>query len=142
MYFGFGALNFCTPIFLTALAAKSQRVSNRLSFTNDFLWMFTVAVLFVALSIIKRTLKAESRVAVNVQAMSVHLFAFAIYAAQTLWIVIIDMKFQKNPTIKNEVKYLDATIAGIVIQCVSSSILMTIFVKIYMVVRDKDLNNA
>jgi hypothetical protein len=138
MYFGFGALNFCTPIFSTALAVKSPRVSYGLSFSYDFLWMFTVAVLFVALSIIKRTLKAESRVVVNVQVMSVHLFAFAIYAAQTLYYVIVYVKFLKESTIKSEVKYLDATIAGIVIQCVSSSILMTIFVKIYMVVRDKD----
>jgi hypothetical protein len=80
MYYGFGALNFCTPIIQIALLDKSPTVSNRLSITVDILWMFTVAVLFVALFIIKRSLKAESRVAVNVKAMTLHFIAFAIYA--------------------------------------------------------------
>jgi len=80
MYYCFGALNFFTPIISTALIGKCVKVSNWLSYTVNFLWIFTVGVLFVALSIIKSTLKAESRVVLNFQAMTIHFIAFTIYA--------------------------------------------------------------
>jgi hypothetical protein len=80
MYYGFGALNFCTPIISTALIFKSPEVSSWFYITDDLLLIFTVGVLFVALFIIKRSLKAESKVAVNVKAMTLHLVAFAMYA--------------------------------------------------------------
>ncbi len=38
--------------------------------------------------------------------------------------------------------FINQAIAGIVIQCVSSSILLTIFVKIYSVVKNRDEENA
>ncbi len=84
MYFGFGALNFFTPIILGALLAffaNKPKFSNWLSITINFLWIFTVGVLFVALSIIKTSLKAEKRVAVNIREIFIHCIAFAIYAA-------------------------------------------------------------
>ncbi len=81
MYYGFGVLNFLTPIISTALIVKCVKVSSWLSFTVNFLMIFTVGVLFVALSIIKSSLKAESRVAVNFKAMLIHFLAFAIYGA-------------------------------------------------------------
>jgi hypothetical protein len=89
MYYGFGALNVCTPIFQTALLVKSPKVSNWLLITIDFLLIFTVGLLFVELSIIKRSLKAENRVAVNVQGMLIHCIAFALYSALILCYVII-----------------------------------------------------
>ena len=81
MYYSFGALNFFTPIISTACIEKCVKVSGWLSFTLNFFWIFTVGVLFVALSIIKSSLKAESRVVVNFQAMLIHFLAFAIYGA-------------------------------------------------------------
>ncbi len=85
MYYGFGALNFFMPIISTALIGKCVKVSSWLSFTLNFLWIFTIGVLFVALWIIKRSLKAESRVVVNFKAMFIHFLAFAIYGAQTIY---------------------------------------------------------
>ena len=38
--------------------------------------------------------------------------------------------------------FINQAIAGIVIQCISSSILLTIFVKIYSVVKERDEDNA
>ena len=98
MYYGFGALNFFMPIIFTALIVKSPKVSFWLSVTLDIFWIFTVVVLLVALSIIKKTLSAEGRVAVNVKAMTIHFFAFAIYAAETLSALITQVIYLNNPT--------------------------------------------
>ena len=38
--------------------------------------------------------------------------------------------------------YINSAIVGIIIQCISSSILLTIFVKIYSVVKNRDEENA
>jgi len=57
-------------------------VASWFTFATNFLWLFTVSILLVALIIIKRTLKdSKGMVAVNFKAMIVHFTAFAIYAA-------------------------------------------------------------
>jgi hypothetical protein len=47
-----------------------------------------------------------------------------------------------STSLKFEMHFINAVIVGIVIQCISSSILLTIFVKIYTVVKDRDEDNA
>ena len=97
MYYGFGALNFFLPIIFTALIGKSPGVSFWLSLILNIIWIFTVAVLFVALSIIKRSLSAESRVAVNVMAMTTHFIAFAIYAVESIYAMASQIMYLNHP---------------------------------------------
>lgn len=111
---------------------------------TNFILIFTVVVFLAALIIIKNSLKGkEARVAVNFKAMIVHFVAFAIYAATTIYltvVLILSNISKKNPTV--DARDLNQIIEGIVSQCVSSSILAFIFVKIYTVVRVREENNA
>lgn len=109
---------------------------------TNFILIFTVVVLLAALIIIKNSLKGkEARVAVNFKAMIVHFFAFAIYAATTIYLTV-DLFIHTNSDATNFIKVLNQIILGIVSQCVSSSILAIIFVKIYTVVKVRGENNA
>ena len=57
---------------------------------TNFILIFTVVVFLAALIIIKNSLKGkEARVAVNFKAMIVHFFAFAIYAANTIYLTFV-----------------------------------------------------
>ena len=109
---------------------------------TNFILIFTVVVLLAALIIIKNSLKGkEARVAVNFKAMIVHFVAFAIYAATTIYLTV-DLFIHTNSDATNFIKVLNQIILGIVSQCVSSSILAIIFVKIYTVVKVRGENNA
>jgi hypothetical protein len=63
-------------------------VSNWLSLSVNLLWILTAVVMLVALIIIKKSLDAQSRGAVNVCEMSIHFSAFAIFAADCAYVAI------------------------------------------------------
>ena len=55
----------------------------------------------------------------------------------------VDLHFAaSSTTFETAIKDINQTIAGIVIQCVSSSILLGVFLKIYAVVNVREENNA
>lgn len=57
--------------------------------------------------------------------------------------MITFVQYHNNPnSMKFEMNFINAVIVGIVVQCISSSILLTIFVKIYTVVKDRDEDNV
>ena len=56
MYYGFAAFNVIVPILEAALSFRYVKVSGYFSISDNFLWLFTVGVLFVALGILKSVL--------------------------------------------------------------------------------------
>ncbi len=89
LYYGFGALNVCVPIIAVAIARSSHEGYKFLLIIVQLLWIFTVGVLYFALSILNKSLNAKNNVAVNFKEMMFHFGAFAIFVFASVYVMII-----------------------------------------------------
>ena len=92
MYYSFGALNVLIPIIAYA-TNSSYRIKRAALFTTvNLLWIFTAGLLFVALSILKKSLDAEGKVTVNLKEMTIHFTAFALFLVACAAYTIVPIK--------------------------------------------------
>jgi hypothetical protein len=87
MYCVFASLNVIVPI-LEAALYKSVKVSGYLDISVNCLWLFTVGVLLVALSILRSVLHDKNNVEVNYRALTLHCIAFLLFAIDCSFVVI------------------------------------------------------
>ncbi len=138
MYYGFGTFNVCIPILQTAIFLSYSRVKNWLFLAVSLLWILTAVLMIVALVIITRFLDAETRVVVNFKEVSLHIRAFAIFAVDSIYIMIMELAiFNQTQDFAWAKKMIDATISATVLDSVCGFILMYILLKIYLVVKEK-----
>jgi hypothetical protein len=137
MYYGIGALNFCIPILQAGFFVSNTVFSGILLIATDFLFIFTAVILSVALLIIKRSFDAETRIAANIKEMSLHIAAFWIFALSCTVIVIYNLIIiDTDANIAGAIKMIGAMIVASVLNTVCGLILMYIFLKIYIEVKD------
>ena len=59
-------------------------------------FIFTAAMMIVALVVISRVLDAEARVVVNFKEVSLHIFAFSMFALDNICVSIIEIVMYNN----------------------------------------------
>lgn len=102
------------------------------------LWIFTAGVLFAALIILKRSLNAESKVIVNLKEMTIHFTAFALFLAACFGYLVVPIKGMSSHNQNlNLTSALNGIMIVIVVESVSGLILLRIFYKIYIVVKNR-----
>ena len=109
---------------------------------ENLLWILTAVVMIVALAIIKRSLDAETRVLANIKEMSLHMAAFVIFALCCALMVTFFFVLGNNKSTAAAVTIVDVMIICTVLDSVCGLILMYIFCKIYIVVKESSSQNS
>jgi len=105
--------------------------------------------MIVALVIITKSLDSETRIEVNFKEISLHITVFVIFAVDCTYVSIMDVILavknftkkiksveQLNEVIVSVTQSVDAVTSATVLDSVCGFILIYIFIKIYIVVRD------
>ena len=96
IYYSFGALSVCIPILRAAFFISNPTVSNWFGLSMSVFFIFTAAMMIVALVVISRVLDAEARVVVNFKEVSLHIFAFSMFALDNICVSIIEIVMYNN----------------------------------------------
>ena len=98
--------------------------------------------MIVALAVIKRSLDAKTRVLANIKEMSLHMAAFVFFSVSCSIMVTFFFVWGNNKSTAAAVTIVDVMIVGTVLDSVCGLILMYIFCKIYIVVKESSSQNS
>lgn len=135
MYYSVAALNFVVPI-LQTLFYRNLAIGGTFYLAQAFLWILTSVLMLVALKMMKKALDAESRLMANIKEMSLHVTVFFLFSTCILIFVIYYFIVGSNETISSAITEVEILIVCTIANFVAGLILMYIFCRIYIKVKE------